>query len=213
MAQSVMVGPDPQNDVEVDLQPQPKMFKQPWWRRSKSRGKYHENRFIKTLAEHGWNVGRRVPLSGPALGFPDVFASKDTSEKFIFGFFQLKPRKRVYTAYYSGQQVLSLLMMETVFASTYHSSMFQYDSVLVSILKGGVVYHRIMSQDILAVGLTDSVLNRITLTHPINDTRILQSMPSPVERSPSGRPLPNYYEYLGSLNVAVNVRDESNWTP
>ncbi|RLE52425.1 MAG: hypothetical protein DRJ33_03945 [Candidatus Methanomethylicota archaeon] len=42
------------------------------WRR---RGKYAEQQLVNLLEKHGWKA-IRIPLSGPAMKYPDVFATK-----------------------------------------------------------------------------------------------------------------------------------------
>ena len=169
---------------------------------------------VRILAEHGWNVGRRYTASGPSLGLADVYAVKDTPEKYIVALFQVKPRKQVWSCYFSGVQILSLLSLETVYAARYHSGVIQIDKVLYGVMKGGVIYHLLTPEDIESVGLTDSILSRIALSDPMGSMKTLQAIPSPVEKSTSGTPLANYYEYLSSRSVVLNVKkDNSNWAP
>lgn len=44
-------------------------------RRWKRRGKYAEQQLVNLLEKHGWRA-IRIPLSGPAAKYPDVFATK-----------------------------------------------------------------------------------------------------------------------------------------
>jgi hypothetical protein len=104
-------------------------------------------------------------------------------------------------------------MLETVYAAKYHSGLIQIDKVLIAVLRHGTVYHQLMPDDVERVGLTRSVLDRIALTDPIGSMRTLRSIPSPIEKTSSGKPLANYYDYLGSRSIVLNVKDSSNWAP
>jgi len=44
-------------------------------RRWKRRGKYAEQQLVNSLEKNGWKA-IRIPLSGPAIKYPDVFATK-----------------------------------------------------------------------------------------------------------------------------------------
>ncbi len=191
-----------------------KEHKLKWFRLAKNRAKYHELRLVRILAKHGWNVGRRYTASGPSLGLADVYAVKDTPEKYIIALFQVKPRKHVLSCYFNGIQILSLLSLETVYEARYHSNIIQIDRVLCGVLKGGVIYHSLIQEDIESVGLTTPILDRLVLTDPVGCMKTLQDIPSPIEMSSTGTPLTNYYEYLRSRSVVLNVKkDKSNWAP
>jgi len=188
-------------------------FKLPWWARSRHRAKYHELKLLKDLARQGWSSGRRFTASGPFLGLVDCYATKDTPGKYIIGLFQIKPRLRTLSAYFSGVQVLSLLLLETVYAAKYHSDIIQVDKVLVAVLRTGTVYHQLTPEDVERAGLTTAILDRIALTDPIGSMRTLKAIPSPIEKTSSGKALPDYYAYLGSTYLVLRARDKSNWSP
>ena len=158
-------------------------------------------------------MGRRFTASGPFLGLVDCYATKDTAEKYVVGLFQIKPRLRTLSAYFSGVQVLSLLLLETVYAAKYHQDLIEVDKVLVGVLRTGTVYHQLTPDDVERVGLTTAILNRITLTDPIGSMRTLKAIPSPIEKTSFGKPLADYYAYLGSTYIALRARDKSNWSP
>ena len=191
----------------------PRQYKQRWWRRSRDRGIYHETEFIKKLEKFGWARGRRIPVSGPFLGWADAVATRDQPDVYRIGLFQLKPRLRTLSTYFSGKAILGLMMLETMYEPKFHRETVRVEKVLIGIMRKGSVYHTVTPDDILKVGLTDSVLGRISLTDPVASMRIMQHLPSPETQSHSGRPLNNFYDYLGSMNVVLHARDPSTWEP
>jgi len=101
-----------------------------------------------------------------------------------------------------------------MYEPSHHQNIIQISRVLVAILRGAkIVYHEVTAADLLHVGLSDAVLSRISLNDPVGATRIMQSWPSPVPVSNSGKPLANFYDYLGAVGVTLHSEDESNWAP
>jgi len=188
-------------------------FKQAWFRRAKNRGKYHELELIRKLQRAGWK-GKRIPVSGPFLSWCDVIATRDSADLYRIGLFQLRPRKKSSAAWFNGKQALSLLMLESMYKPTFHGDAIQISKVLVAILRHAkVVYHQLTPEDLLHVGLTDSLLSRISLDDPVGATRIMQRMPSPIPVSARGNPLANFYDYLGAVGITLHADDQSNWSP
>ena len=188
------------------------------YQRAKNRSQYHELELSKKLVKYGWRRGRRIPASGPMLGWCDLISSKEQNGVHHLGFFQLKPWMKTKIGYFSGVQLLSLLMLDASFGSRDNSVMEKYRShtVLVAKLKGRVtVWHRIIPEDLVKVGLLDDILSRINLENPTDSMKILKDIPSPQERAAGygGVKLTNYYDYIKHRYLPVNSRDDSNWNP
>jgi Holliday junction resolvase len=188
-------------------------YKQPWHRRAKNRGKYHELELGKLLHTYGWG-GRRIPVSGPYLGWADVVAVRQTESTFDWGFFQMKPRVKTNSAYFSGKQITSLLMLHQSFAGSDHGGFVRVHEVLVARLKGRkLIFHKVVKEDLEKVGLTESILSRLPLDSPRKCMLILKSIPSPVERDFQNKPLKDYYDYIGRTVYTIHGSDASNWDP
>lgn len=170
--------------------------------------------FLKRLERAGWRRGRRIPVSGPGLGWVDAVVVRDEPDRYRILLAQIKPRKKSTVAYHSGKSILSLLMLEDMYKPTYHSDVIQVEKLLVAILRGAkIIYHQLTPEDLVRVGLTEAVFSRIVLSDPVGSTKIMQGMPSPIPVSNSGKPLNNFYDYLGALFVGLHATDQSNWAP
>jgi len=191
-----------------------RIYKLKWWARAKHRSKYHELEFLKRLERSSWRRGRRIPVSGPGLGWADIVCCKDEQEVYRILLAQLRPRKKSSVSYFSGKAILSLEMLEDMYKPTFHSNVIRIEKLLVAVLRGAkIIYHEVKPEDLARVGLTDAVFSRITLSDPVGSTKILQRLPSPIAVSTSGKPLNNYYDYLGSVFIGLHATDVSNWQP
>lgn len=128
-------------------------------RRAKGRSKYHELSFLRYLKRFGWRVndgehkgvryqpvsyaGRRIPVSGPMLGWCDGFATKQVNEDLHVIFFQIKPRSKTAHCYFEHKQLVSLYMLEELFEAPH----VKVHKLLVGRLKRKWVIYEISEDD------------------------------------------------------------------
>ena len=178
----------------------------------------HELALVRLLKnEYGWRGPQRTPSSGPALGQCDIQATEETDGVYHLMYAQLKPWMKATTARFSGIQILSLKILEARYAplNSNIQKFFKVHLILVAKLRGRVtIWHQLEPDDLDAVGLTTEILSRVDLEDPTFTRNALKGIPSPVERSPSGKYLlRDYYDYITYRYVGVNNRDQSNWDP
>ena len=207
-----------QEEVEVEDETAERKFKWSSQRRAKKRSSDNELAICRVLKnDYHWRGPQRTPSSGPALGQADISCSKDFEGVYHLLFVQLKPWLHTTNAYFSGIQILSLKILEARWAPIDEllKKYVKVDLVLAAKLKGRVtIWHKMMPEDLDTVGLTADILSRLDLEDPTFTRNALKGIPSPKERSPSGKYLlENYYDYITYLYVRINNKDASTWNP
>jgi hypothetical protein len=187
-------------------------------KRAKMRSHNHELALVRLLKDqYSWRGPQRTPSSGPALGQADIQATKEVDDTYHLLFLQLKAWMKSSVARFSGIQVLSLKILEARYSplNTNIQRFFKVHLVLVAKLRGRVtIWHQLEPTDLDTVGLTPEILSRVDLEDPTFTRTVLKGIPSPVERSPSGKyALHDYYDYITYRYVGINNRSRSNWDP
>lgn len=187
-------------------------------KRAKMRSHNHELALVRLLKNrYSWRGPQRTPSSGPALGQADIQATKEIGDTYHLLFVQLKSWMKSSVARFSGIQVLSLKILEARYSPVNSNiqRFFKVHLVLVAKLRGRVtIWHQMEPSDLDAVGLTHEILSRVDLEDPTFTRNALKAIPSPAERSPSGKfLLHDYYDYITYRYIGINNRDSSNWSP